>query len=166
MQLSIPASLAAAAALPIRCRSPTIAARGNQFVAGSILNYLRRGGFMVAVQSRIFQAGLMLAMALFAALLPGTAHAYTAEQQQACTPDAFRLCGDAVPDVGRVTACMIRNRSQLSPGCAVYFRSPEPKAMPVTTARKPVRITPAAPRKPISRKPVKPKTTKKIIRPR
>ena len=118
---------------------------------------------MVTVQSRISRACLMLAMAFAASLLAGTAHAYTPEQQQACTPDAFRLCGDAVPDVGRVTACMIRNRSQLSPGCAAYFRSPEPEAMPVTTARKPVRITPAAARKPVSRKPVgvKPKPTKK-----
>jgi hypothetical protein len=118
---------------------------------------------MVAVQSRIRRSYLMLAMALSASLLSGTADAYTPEQQQACTPDAFRLCGDAVPDVDRVTACMIRNRSQLSPGCRVYFRSPEPEAIPVTTARKPVRITPAAARKPVSRKPlgVKPKTTKK-----
>jgi hypothetical protein len=123
---------------------------------------------MVAVQSSMSRACLMLAMALSASLLSGTAHAYTAEQQQACTPDAFRLCGDAVPDVDRVTACMIRNRSQLSPPCAVYFRSPEPQAIPVTTARRPVRITPAAARKPVSRKPVsvKPKTTKKTARPR
>jgi hypothetical protein len=122
---------------------------------------------MAAVQSSISRACLVLAMALSASLLSGTAYAYTAEQQQACTPDAFRLCGDAIPDVDRVTACMIRNRSQLSPGCRMYFRSPEPEAIPVTTARRPVRITPAASRKPVSRKPVgvKPKT-KKTAKPR
>ena len=123
---------------------------------------------MVTVQSRISRACLMLAMALAASLLAGTAHAYTPEQQQACTPDAFRLCGDAVPDVGRVTACMIRNRSQLSPGCAAYFRSPEPEAIPVTTTRRPVRIAPAAARKPAGRKPagVKPRPAKKTATPR
>ena len=99
---------------------------------------------MVAVQSRIFRSGLMLAMALSASLLAGAAQAYTPEQQQACSGDAFRLCGDAIPDVDRVTVCMIRNRSQLSPGCRVYFRSPEPVAAPAMIARKPVRITPAA----------------------
>ena len=108
-------------------------------------------------RSAICQSGLMLAIALSASLLPAAADAYTPEQQQACTPDAFRLCGDAIPDVDRVTVCMIRNRSQLSPGCRVYFRSPEPVAVPVVVARKPVRIKPATARKPVSIKPKKPK---------
>jgi hypothetical protein len=122
---------------------------------------------MVAVQSRIFQAGLLLAMALSASLLASAAQAYTPEQQQACMGDALQLCGEYVPDVERVTACMIRNRSRLSPGCRVYFRSPEPVAAPVTLARRPVRITPAAARKPVGRKPVsvKLKKTKKPVRP-
>jgi hypothetical protein len=123
---------------------------------------------MVAIQSRISRACLMLAMALSASLLPGAAQAYTPEQQQVCTGDAFRLCGDAIPDVDRVTVCMIRNRSELSPQCRVYFRSPEPVAAPVMITRKPVRITPAAAaRKPVGRKPVsvKPKKTKKPPRP-
>lgn len=128
---------------------------------------------MVAVESRLRRACLMLAMVLSASLLPSAAHAYTPEQQQACTPDAFRLCGDAIPDVDRVTACMIARKSQLSPGCRVYFRSPEPVAAPVTTARRPVRITPVTARKPVSVKPVsarkpvtvKPKKPKKTARP-
>src|ERR1700709_2132856 len=115
---------------------------------------------MVAIQSRLCRAGLMLAMALSAPLLSSSAHAYTPEQQQACTPDAFRLCGDAIPDVDRVTVCMIRNKAQLSPGCRVFFRAPEPERAPVVTsvrARKPVRLTPVTARKPISVKPRKPK---------
>jgi hypothetical protein len=111
----------------------------------------------VAVQSRICRAGLILGIALSASLLPGTAQAYTPEEQQACSPDAFRLCGDAIPDVDRVTACMIRKRSELSPGCRVYFRSPEPVAAPAVIARRPVRITPVTARKPVSVKPKKPK---------
>jgi hypothetical protein len=118
---------------------------------------------MVAVQSRIFQSGLMLAAALSVSLLSSTAQAYTPEQQQACTGDALQLCGEFVPDVDRVTACMIRKKSQLSPGCRVYFREPAPEAIPVARVRKPVRITPTAARKPVGRKPVsvKPKKTKK-----
>jgi hypothetical protein len=112
---------------------------------------------MVAIQSRISRACLMLAMALSASLLSGTAYAYTPEQQQACTGDAFRLCGDAIPDVDRVTVCMIRNKDQLSPGCRVYFRSPEPVAAPAVIARRPVRITPVTARRPVSVKPKKPK---------
>jgi hypothetical protein len=126
---------------------------------------------MGAVQSRISHAGLMLAISL--SFLSSAAYAYTPEQQQACTPDAFRLCGDAIPDVARVTACMIARKAQLSPGCRVFFRSPEPIAAPVTTVRRPVRITPVAARKPVSGKPVtarrpvsvKPKKPKKPVRP-
>jgi hypothetical protein len=122
---------------------------------------------MVAVQSRIFQSGLMLAMALSVSLWSSAARAYTPEQQQACTGDAMQLCGEFVPDVDRVTACMIRRKSQLSPGCRVYFREPEPEAIPVARVRKPVRITPTAARKPVAHKPVsvKPKKAKKTARP-
>jgi hypothetical protein len=115
---------------------------------------------MIAVQSRIFPSGLMLAMALSASLLASAAQAYTPEQQQACSGDAFRLCGPEIPDVDRVTVCMIRNRALLSPGCRVYFREPEPAAVPVTITRRPVRITPAAARRPVSVKPKKPKKTR------
>jgi hypothetical protein len=63
-------------------------------------------------------------------VLPKAGYAYTPEQQQACQNDAFRLCGPEIPDVDRVTACMVQKKSQLSPGCAVYFqRGPQPRVM-------------------------------------
>ena len=34
-----------------------------------------------------------------------------------CTGDAMRLCGHEVPNVQRITACMVRNRAHVSPGC-------------------------------------------------
>jgi hypothetical protein len=33
----------------------------------------------------------------------------------------MRLCQQYVPDVDRITACMSRHRSQLSPACRRYF---------------------------------------------
>jgi hypothetical protein len=123
---------------------------------------------MVAVQSRIFQSGLMLAMALSASLIASAAQAYTPEQQQACMGDALQLCGEFVPDVDRVTACMIRRKSQLSSGCRVYFREPEPEVIAVTRMRKPVRLAPVTARKPVAaRRPVgvKLKKPKKPARP-
>lgn len=71
--------------------------------------------------------------ALLVALLMagcGAAHAqgYTANEQALCTDDAFRLCSAAIPDVDRVTACMVQKQAQLSPGCAQFFR---PVAQPV-----------------------------------
>ena len=53
----------------------------------------------------------------------GTSHAYTQEQQQACQPDAMRLCGEFILNVDAITACMIQKKSQLSPQCRVFFRS-------------------------------------------
>ena len=115
----------------------------------------------MAIRSRKFQLGLMLAMALSASMLPGASQAYTQEEEQACSGDAFRLCGDAIPDVDRVTACMVRNKSQLSPGCRVFFRS-DPEVTPVAAGR-PLSIAPTRQRKPVSapkaKKPAKPGTT-------
>jgi hypothetical protein len=37
--------------------------------------------------------------------------------RQACTPDAMRLCSDAIPDVAKVKACMQAKWSQLSEPC-------------------------------------------------
>ncbi len=42
----------------------------------------------------------------------------TPEMEQACTPDVMRLCNAEVPDVARITACMKRNRANLSPACS------------------------------------------------
>ena len=96
---------------------------------------------MRVVRSRGFPLGLMLAIALCCSLLPTAGRAYTDEQQQACTGDAFRLCSSAIPDVDRVTACMIARKAELSPGCRVFFRSgPEP----VAEASAPMNIRPSA----------------------
>src|SRR5258707_15865473 len=48
----------------------------------------------------------------------------TAEQQQACFIDAITFCGSEVPDVQRITACMVRNIDKLSPRCRVQFGQP------------------------------------------
>src|SRR6267154_809762 len=108
---------------------------------------------MLAVRSRMFQFGLMLAAALSVYMWPAASEAYTPEEQQACSGDAFRLCSDEIPDVDRVTVCMIRNKSQLTPGCRAFFRpDPEPSEAAAVPVGKPVSIKPAAARKPGSAK--------------
>ena len=49
------------------------------------------------------------------------AFAYTQEEQAACQDDAFRLCGQAIPDEQRVKACLISNMRRLSPACRRVF---------------------------------------------
>jgi hypothetical protein len=115
---------------------------------------------MRVVRSRSFQLGLMFATALSCALVPTAGRAYTQDQQQACSPDAFRLCGPQIPDVDRVTACMIARKAELSPGCAVFFRSgPEPRA----AAGAPINLRPAA-HKHVAPKPHKHKKPAKASR--
>jgi hypothetical protein len=64
-------------------------------------------------------------LAWAASFVPGPAAAQgTPEQRQACQPDAMRLCSEFVPDVDRITACMIKHRIRLSPACRAVFTTP------------------------------------------
>jgi hypothetical protein len=66
----------------------------------------------------IRQAGLMLAFAVSAAALsPTSSFAFSAEAQQMCTGDAFRLCASEIPNIPAITACMVKHRTNLSAGC-------------------------------------------------
>ena len=45
-----------------------------------------------------------------------------AEQRWACEQDAFKFCGNEIPNVPRITACMIKNVKKLSPACRAQFK--------------------------------------------
>ena len=66
---------------------------------------------------------MLLASVLGVSIGPAAGQTYTPEQEQACTGDAFRLCSSEIPDISRVTACMVAKKSQLSPACRAHFRS-------------------------------------------
>ena len=103
---------------------------------------------MTIFRARNFQFGLLLATALSVWISPAAGQTYTPEQEQACTGDAFRLCSSEIPDVGRVTACMVAKQDQLSPPCRAYFRpDPEPSEAAARPAGRPTVIRPATPRK-------------------
>jgi hypothetical protein len=65
-------------------------------------------------------------LALPLGLLVGGINAASAEVsqavQQACTPDAMRLCSEFIPDRAKITACMIRRRRELSSECLTAMR--------------------------------------------
>jgi hypothetical protein len=88
---------------------------------------VRRG--ITIPKSQSFGAGIMM-MRIFHSIcvlaVLATAFAYgvgganaqgSDAERQACTPDAMRLCADAIPDVVKVTACMKAKYSQLSEPC-------------------------------------------------
>jgi hypothetical protein len=83
---------------------------------------------------RRIQLTIVLA-AIGTGTVPILAHAYTAEQQQLCSDDAMRLCGEFVPDVDRITACMRKQFSQLSKGCKSVFGSDKSEASAASARR-------------------------------
>jgi hypothetical protein len=47
----------------------------------------------------------------------------TPEQRAACQGDAQRLCGQFIPDVDRITSCMIQRQRYLSAACRSAMKS-------------------------------------------
>jgi hypothetical protein len=45
----------------------------------------------------------------------------SAQQQMACQSDAFRLCGQFIPDADSVKTCMVKQIRNLSPDCRSQF---------------------------------------------
>lgn len=63
---------------------------------------------------------LLAGMSLFCAA--GANAEVSQDVQQACTPDAMRLCSEFIPDVAKITACMKAKHSQLSTACLTAMR--------------------------------------------
>lgn len=74
-------------------------------------------------------------------LTPLAALAYTQQDVDACTPDAMRLCQNAIPDATRVAHCLAENKLQLSPACKLVFSRPATADEAPTTERRPYRQT-------------------------
>jgi hypothetical protein len=68
------------------------------------------------------QAGLVLAVgASVAALSSTSSFAFSDEAQQMCSGDAFRLCSSEIPNIPKITACMMKHRTSLSSGCRMVM---------------------------------------------
>ncbi len=68
--------------------------------------------------NRTRQLALTFAVAIAAIGLsasPGLT--FSSEAQQMCAGDAMRLCGNEIPNIPRIIACMHRQRANVSPGC-------------------------------------------------
>ena len=71
------------------------------------------------INFRTIACGLAVAFSLTA--FASSSHAYTSEQRIACTPDAFRLCSSEIPNIDGITACMRKQKSNLSAACKAVF---------------------------------------------
>jgi hypothetical protein len=64
------------------------------------------------------KASLVLAVAAsVSAISSSSGFAFSAEAQSMCSGDAFRLCSSEIPNIPKITACMIKQRANLSSGC-------------------------------------------------
>jgi len=65
-------------------------------------------------------AHLALAFGLLAGD-PARAELATPEQKKACTPDVYRLCAGEIPNPRAITACLRRQKANLSEACRAVF---------------------------------------------
>jgi hypothetical protein len=72
----------------------------------------------------------------------------TWEQQMACTPDVMRLCGDQIPDVNRIVACLRQNTPSLGNSCRAVFESS------ASAEQQPTRVPPPTTQRPRAAQPV------------
>jgi hypothetical protein len=70
----------------------------------------------------------------------------TFEQQMACTPDVWRLCGAQIPDADRIVACLRQNAPQLSGPCRAVFESNASVQQPLVPPRGRALVPPRQPR--------------------
>jgi hypothetical protein len=87
------------------------------------------------------------ALACFA--VPALAQEGTESQREACTPDAFRLCSQFIPDASRIETCLRDAGPRLSPACYVVFNPPAAAKPPLRTARQQVRRPVEEARRPV-----------------
>ena len=75
---------------------------------------------LAALKSRARRASTLgLFLSLFAS---GSAFAIgTPEQRKACTPDVYRLCAGEIPNVRAITACLRRQKANLTEACKAVF---------------------------------------------
>jgi hypothetical protein len=70
----------------------------------------------------IRRLALPVGLVVMAVLAPSSVAAQGTRQQRAlCEDEARWLCSNYVPDESAITACMVRNRSALSPPCRALF---------------------------------------------
>ncbi len=94
-------------------------AQANRCV--TLPQFVEKSHVRLARGAAVFAAAIMLSLLAGAFSSANAQYKGTPEMQQACTPDVMRLCNPEIPDIGKITACMQRNRLNLSPACGAVF---------------------------------------------
>ena len=100
--------------------------------------------------STIRKIGLTLGLALsISTVATLSTFAFSSKARQMCTGDAFRLCSSEIPNIARITACMLRNKANVSPGCRAVMDQEEAAASKARVAATPVEQPAATKTKPV-----------------
>jgi len=81
-------------------------------------------------------AGWTVASMLFCAPSLALAEQGSAADREACTPDAFRLCGRYIPDADRIATCLHDSGPRLSPACYAVFYPPRSQVRNARTVKR------------------------------
>ena len=76
--------------------------------------------------SRLRAPSVVVALALFLGAAPARAEP-SASDQEACTPDVFKICSSAIPSETAIVACLNAHVPQLSPQCRAVIDPPHAK---------------------------------------
>jgi hypothetical protein len=118
--------------------------------------------------STIRKIGLTLGLALsISTVTTLSSFAFSSKARQMCTGDAFRLCSSEIPNIARITACMRRNKANVSQGCRAVMDQEDAAASKARVAATPVEQPAATRTKPVqaARVEQKPTTAKPVEQP-
>lgn len=76
--------------------------------------------------SRFCAFSVLVAIALCLGAAPARAEP-SASDQEACTPDVFKICSSAIPNESAIVACLNAHVPQLSPPCRAVIDPPHTK---------------------------------------
>ena len=110
--------------------------------------------------STIRKIGLTLGLALsISTVATLSSFAFSSKARQMCTGDAFRLCSSEIPNIARITACMRRNKANVSQGCRAVMDQEDAAASKARVAATPVEQPAATKTKPVQAARVEQKPT-------
>ena len=64
------------------------------------------------------------------------AQSQSQQEQEACMDDAFKFCGQAIPDRERVFYCLVQNKAVITPRCHAMLAPYIPQEPPPPVAKR------------------------------
>jgi hypothetical protein len=77
---------------------------------------------MTTRSNTVRKIGFVIAFAVSVVSLSTSSYAYTSQEAQMCTGDAFKFCSSEIPNIDKITVCMKAHKAQLSPGCRALMK--------------------------------------------